>query len=249
MDDSDVDWIQRRVQTHLQQKQADAESRWKDFGWWLTIPIALLGAAWFRRGWTIQWTAVVVFGLFPGGRADAGEWRFLDLWLTPDQQGRLAYERGDFAAAAETFEDPMWKGTALYRAGRFEDALQSFARVDSAESYYDQGNALAKLGKLPEAVASYEEALKRQPDWSEAKANLELVRKLIPPEKKDDEQEAADPNEKPDKVQFDDKGKKGKAGEIDLAQQTAEMWMRNIQTTPAQLLERKFAIEAEKEKK
>lgn len=249
VDDSDVDWIQRRVQIHLQQKQADAEARWKDFGWWLTIPIALLGAAWFRRGWTIQWTAVLAFGLLPAGRADAREFRFLDLWLTGDQQGRLAYERGDFAEAAESFEDPMWRGAALYRAGRYEDALESFARVDSAESYYNQGNALAELGKLPEAVASYEEALKRRPDWSEARANLELVRRLIPPEKKDEEEEAADPNEKPDQVQFDDKGKKGKAGEVDLAQQTAEMWMRSIQTTPAQLLRRKFAIEAEREQR
>jgi hypothetical protein len=27
------------------------------------------------------------------------------------------------------------------------------------------------------------------------------------------------------------------------AKQTAEMWMRNIQTSPAQLLRRKFAVE------
>jgi Ca-activated chloride channel homolog len=38
--------------------------------------------------------------------------------LTPDQQGQLAYERGDYAGAAERFADPMWRGVALYRAGR-----------------------------------------------------------------------------------------------------------------------------------
>ena len=49
-------------------------------------------------------------------------WRTGDvaaLWLTPDQQGRLAYERLEFAAAADLFEEPMWKAAALYALGRY----------------------------------------------------------------------------------------------------------------------------------
>ena len=245
LDDADVRWIQRRVQAHLQQKQAEEKLRWRDFGWWMVIPITVLGALWFRRGWTIRWASVVLLGfvLAAPDRANAADWRFLDLWLTSDQQGRLAYDRGDYKTAAERFADPMWQGVALYHARRYDDAVNAFARVDTAESYYNQGNALAKLGKFPAAAANYQEALKRRPDWPEAKANLALVQKLIPKEQKDDE-EAQDPNQKPDQVQFDDKGKKGKKGEVDLAKQNAEMWMRNIQTTPGELLARKFAIEA-----
>src|SRR5262249_54285421 len=120
----------------------------------------------------------------------------------------------------------------------------------SAESYFDQGNALANLGKLPEAAAAYQEALKRKPDLAAAKANLELVQKLIPSQqKKDDDQEAQDPNQKPDEVKFDDKGKKGKQGVVKGGNQNADIWMRNIQTTPAQLLRRKFAIEAGEQQK
>jgi Ca-activated chloride channel family protein len=245
LDDADVRWIQRRAQTHLEQKQADATTRWNDRGWWLTIPVALLGAAWFRRGWTIRWTAVLLLSLALGapGRAAAADWRWLDPWLTPNQQGRLAYERGNYAAAAERFADPMWRGVALYRAGRYEDAVEAFARVDTAESYYNQGNALARLGRFPAAVASYREALRRRPDWPEAKANLALVQRLIRKEKKKDEESEGEPNDKPDQIQFDDKGKKGKPGQVDVAKQTAEMWMRNIQTTPRDLLQRKFALE------
>lgn len=246
LDDSDVQWIQRRVQSHLEQRDSEGEARWKDMGWWLVIPIAVVAALWFRRGWSIRWAAVVLVALTfaQPERADAADWRFADLWLTPDQQGRLAYERGDYAAAAERFADPMWRGVALYRAGRYDDAVDAFARVDSTESWFNQGNALAKAGKLHAAVASYEVALKRRADWPEAKANLALVRKLIPPDRKDDDEEAQDPNLKPDQVKFDEKGKKGKSGEVDVAKQDAEMWMRNIQTTPAELLARKFAIEA-----
>src|SRR5262249_13969051 len=162
---------------------------------------------------------------------------FVDAWLTPDQQGWVYYGRGDYATAAERFADPMWRGVAAYRAGRYDDAIDAFAHVDSAKSNFDQGNALAKLGKLQEAVVAYQEAVKRDPQYAAAKANLELVRKLIPPKKKEDDQEADshhDPEETPDAVKFDERGKKGTREQVDAAHQTAEMWMRNIQTTPAQ---------------
>ncbi len=242
-DDADVDWIARRAQTNLRQQQADADARWRDVGWYLTLPLACLGALWFRRGWTIRWASVVVLALGLYG-APAHAMDLLDPWLTPDQQGRLAFERGDWATAAERFTDPMWRGTALYRAGRLADAIEAWARVDTAESWYDQGNALAQLGKYEAAVASYEQALKRRPDFADAQKNVALVRRLIPPKEQDDEQEEA-PDLPPDQVQFDEQGKKGKAGRVDLGAQTAEMWMRNIQTTPAQLLQRKFALQAQ----
>jgi Ca-activated chloride channel family protein len=245
-----VQWIAHRAQTHLQQKETDGETRWNDLGWWFMIPIALLSALWFRRGWTIRWASVLLLWLVlesPHG-ADAAEWRFADIWLTPDQQGRIAYDKGDYTVAAKRFADPMWRGAALYRAGKYDEAIDAFARVDNAESYFDQGNALAKLGKFPEAATAYQAALRRKPDFADAKANLDLVQKLIPPKKKDDDQEAQDPNEKPDDIKFDDKGNKGKSGQVDAARQTAELWMRNIQTSPAQLLRRKFAIEAQEHK-
>lgn len=246
-DDSDVQWIARRAQSHLQRIEMDSEARWSDVGWWFTIPIAIFSALWFRRGWTIRWASALLLWAalgMPGG-AEAAEWHFADLWLTPDQQGRLAYERGDYVDAAGHFSDPMWCGVSLYRAGRYEDAIDAFARVDTAESYFDQGNALANLGKFAEAVAAYREALKRKPDFAAAKANLDLLQRLIPPKNKDDDQEAQDPSEKPDEIKFDEKGKKGKQGTIKGGSRNAELWMRNIQTTPAQLLRRKFAIEAQ----
>jgi len=250
-DDADVRWIARRVRTHLAQKTTDDQARWQDEGWWLTIPMALCGALWFRRGWTVRWVGSVLLAVasgivVPTSAHAAGSW-FMNLWLTPDQQGRIAYGRGDYAAAAELFTDPAWRGVALYRQGRYDDALTALARVDSPESNYDQGNALARLGKLEAAAERYRAALARRPDWPEAKANLALVEQLAAQKKKqDDEQQTEEPSEKPDQVQFDDKGKQGKRGQVDVAAQTAEMWMRGIQTTPAQLLARKFALEAQR---
>ena len=56
LDDEDVDWIQSRVQRHLQLVQQQmAEERWIDMGYFATIPLVLLAALWFRKGWTVRW--------------------------------------------------------------------------------------------------------------------------------------------------------------------------------------------------
>jgi Ca-activated chloride channel family protein len=245
-DDQDVQWIARRAQAHLQEAQTEGNTRWEDVGWWLLVPIALLSALWFRRGWTIRWTAAILLAglMMPQPRAQAAEWKLANAWLTPDQQGRMAFDRGDFDQAAGLFADPIWKGIALYRGGKYDAAVDAFARMDTADAWYNQGNALAHLGKLPQAVASYRQALKKRPDWPEATANLKLLQDAIATRKKDDDQESNEEADKPDQIQFDDKGKKGKSGVIDVGRQTAEMWMRNIQVTPTDLLARRFSIEA-----
>ncbi|MDI7863109.1 VWA domain-containing protein [Rhizobiaceae bacterium n13] len=245
LDDGDVDWIVRRIQTAFAQKSEEGLTRWRDFGWYLTIPIALLTALTFRRGAKIHWLGLAVLVVSLGGtiRAEAAD--FADLWRTPDQQGRRAFERGDYAAAADQFAEPAWRGAALYRAGRFQDAIDAFAQSNTAESYYNQGNALMHLDKPEEAIAAYQQALKARPDWTEAKANLALAERR---KKENDEKEEEEQQEQagldPDQIQFDDKGKRGKEGEVPAGAQTAEMWMRNIQVSPADLLARKFAIEA-----
>jgi Ca-activated chloride channel family protein len=170
------------------------------------------------------------------------------MWLTADQQGRIAFEHGDYAAASGLFRDPMWKGVALYRATRYQDALDAFANVDTPESWYNQGNALLHLGEFEDAISAYNRALKGRSDWPDATANLVIAQRLLKQEQDKEQEQQQDPNEKPDSVQFDNKGKKGKAGEIDVVQQTSETWMKNIQVSPADLMARKFSIEAGKMK-
>lgn len=103
---------------------------------------------------------------------DQSRFSWMDLWLTHDQQSRYYYyERGDYQKAAEKFEDPLWKGLALSRAGDYEDALNAFALSDSAEAWYNQGNVLAHMGKYPDAVQAYQQALARRHPWPEAQEN------------------------------------------------------------------------------
>lgn len=246
-DDTDIRWIGQQIRTNYARKQAKDGSRWRDGGWWLVLPTAFLFALSFRRGWVVRLGTILIsfHVLIPTGAHAGG---FEDIWLTPDQQGRLAFERNDFTTAAAEFQNPVWKGVALYRAGRFAEAVDSFAAVDTAESWYDQGNALLQLSRFEEAAAAYGKALDKRPDWADAKANLAIAALLL--KRKKDAEEAGEkaPNQKPDQVQFDDKGKQGKETRIDIGEQTSELWMKNIQVSPADLMARKFAIEA-KEKK
>ncbi|UCF69659.1 MAG: VWA domain-containing protein, partial [Acidobacteriota bacterium] len=166
VDDADVGRIQRRVQSHLREvQQQDETARWKDEGYWFVVPVALLGLLWFRRGWTIRWSAValvaiVLTGCAPSGRAD---FQFVDLWWTADQQGRQQFERENYAKAAARFEDVMWKGVASYRAGEFEQAADAFARLATPKASFNLGNAYAMLGRYEEAITAYEAALADRP--------------------------------------------------------------------------------------
>lgn len=238
-DDTDIRWIGEHVRNDFERRNAKSEDRWRDEGRWLLIPTVILSALSFRRGWVTKVATVLlaVRLLAPGSAEAAGS---KDLWLTPDQQGRAAFERGDFVAAAGLFRDPMWRGTAFYRSGEFQKAVDSFALVESAEGHFDQANALMHLGKFDDASDAYAQALSLRKDWPEAQANLALARRLSKAQQDD---EAEEPKEKPDSISVDGKGKKGKAGKIDLAEQTSEIWIKNIQVSPADLMARRFSLE------
>lgn len=104
------------------------------------------------------------------GSAEAG------FFLNDDQEGMRAFERQEFERAAASFRDPAWKASSYYRAGNFEEALKHFAGSD-AESLYNRGNALAKSGKIEEAIKSYEKVLETAPEHEDARFNLEYLKK------------------------------------------------------------------------
>ncbi len=267
VDESDVEWVQRRALHHLQVvNERTAEVRWKEFGYYGTFPLAILAALWFRRGWTVRWSAILIlvslWGMAepvmaePSGMFDRAYEKstsfVMDLFLTRDQQGRRYFEREDYAAAAERFADPMWKGLAHYRNRDYASALAQFARLNTAEAYFLMGNCYARMKEYPTAVGAYDHALTLQGAFPEAKANRKLVAALIPKKPHDDQEGEADPNLDPDDIKFDKKGQKGKAGQVPQLKikpaQVAELWMRNLNVSPAEFLREKFRVQAEKTK-
>jgi len=250
LDDRDVTRIQKGIETHIESAgRKDEQARYRDFGWFAAPLLALAAGLWFRRGFTLRWAAVLACCWLSPAISEGADFHFADLWATRDQQGRRHFERGDFKRAAELFRDPMWKGAACYRTGDYACAVDAFASVDSPEAWYDLGNAYARQGELQLALAAYDKALASRPDWSDAKANRDRVASRIPrPKPDDEEQEAADPDQKPDEVKFDAQGKKGKRGQVDVKHLTDEqidqIWLRGVQTSPADFLRQKFAVQA-----
>jgi Ca-activated chloride channel homolog len=176
---------------------------------------------------------------------------FANLWLTPDQQALRAFDRRDYAEAAKRFRDPMHRGEALYRSGDFKEAAAAFARVDSAEGLFNRGDSLVMLGKYADAISSYEAALKRRPDWKEAQANRALaearLRRLAPPT---DDSEGTGGKEKPDQIVFDDRPQQSGdhhtqvvAGDTLSDDDIQALWLRRVQTKPADFLRAKFAYQ------
>ena len=173
---------------------------------------------------------------------------FVALWLTPDQLGRLRYESGDHATAATTFTEPMWKGVAHYRAGDYAAAVDWFSRLESAESYYNLGNAYAQLNDLEMAVASYDRALERRPGWGDATANRQLVSSLIAPEEAlPQEIPTGPPNLEADAIEVDLEEDQGDPGEVEMSaftdEQVAQMWLSQLDVSPAGFLRTKFALQ------
>ncbi len=167
------------------------------------------------------------------------------LWITPDQQGRRQFERGDFKDAAESFTDPIWQGTAWYKAGEFEKAAQAFALRDTAEAQFNQGNAWLMNGKYETAISCYDRALTRRADWKEAIENRDLAAaraKMVEAKGGD----MGDQTIGADEIRFDaNKKPGGEETEITGEQAGSDasiqaMWLRRVQTKPADFLKAKF---------
>jgi len=179
----------------------------------------------------------------------------LGLLLTPDQQGERLFERGEYVEAATRFEDPMWKGTALYMGERFDAAIEQFARVDSAEAWFKRGNALAHLERYEEAVAAYERALEMRSGYSEAEANLDYLQPFLPLEFEGGVMGTQGRDAAADDVVYDADADRLNSDGVDTEMidgglvsedQLAQMWLQQVNASPAAFLRAKFRAQAEK---
>ncbi|MEW6989476.1 VWA domain-containing protein [Colwelliaceae bacterium 6441] len=156
-------------------ESAQTGDQWQEFGPYLLLLVLPLVLSYFRRGSLLAVIPCLLL-LTPAKPVKADFWS--DLWKTKDQQGQQHFNNQEFEQAAEQFENPLWEGSAHYQAGNFEQALASFQKGTDAGSLYNQGNALAKLQRLEEAIAAYDKALKLNPDHQDAAANKALIEKL-----------------------------------------------------------------------
>jgi len=233
---------------------------WDDAGYAL-VPLLALGVlAWFRRGWVLGRTLTALCVLVLGGCVDHGSGSaWLDLWLTKNQQARRLFDAGRYAAAAERFEDPMWKGIAYYTAHDWKNAQAQFERLDSVAALFNLGNAHAQAREIQSAIEAYDRVLEREPTHRGARDNRDFLEEVLGGlAQTSDTEELAHPAAQPadpskarvrhEQLQgpedpADGLAQPSHADKAALSAAESEQWMRRVSTTPAEFLRAKFAIQ------
>ena len=187
-------------------------------------------------------------------QAQALSWQ--DLWSTADQQGQVLIQKNQFAKAKEIFERKDWGATAAYRSGDYEHASDLFKKLQTGQGYYNQGNALAHLGRYEQAIDAYNKALALKPKDGDSLYNRKLVKDLLKKDKekqqnkdqqnKDQQNKDQRSNNNQEKQQ--DQAKKGNKTKGEEAQsealrekqQAKEQWLRLIPDDPGGLIREKF---------
>ena len=229
----------------------DVEQPWEDRAQWLAWPAALILLLWFRRGWTMRWAALAALSLLAQPQEARAE-GVADWFLTPDQQGRIAFDRKQFKRAAELFVDPLWRGYALYRSGQYDDAVLVLDRVETAQAAFIQGMANIKGRHYRDGVRAFETALVRDPDFPGAADNLETAQRIV------DYVEAArlasdtgeDRGIGADEEVYDNESGQGeetlreRGSEVGGDLMTTDQWMNTVDTRTEDFLRMRFALEA-----
>jgi Ca-activated chloride channel family protein len=182
---------------------------------------------------------------------------FVDLWLTPDQQGMMRFQLGDYDRASRTFEDPRWRGFSLYAGEDFATAERYFSQYQDSESMLARANALAHQMDYKGAKAAYEELARRFPDHPAPAVNLPVMEKIIEATKEVSDgkkNESGEADRKPGDGTESSEGEAGQGG-LELEQYSAdqllqdpaltEMWLRQIQRDPSEFLSTKFYLQLE----
>lgn len=248
-DTRDVQQVLRSIDaTYQAALSQDEDAKWHDRGVLFVWPAALLLLLGFRRGWVMRWSMILFFAVLlqPSTGVNAEGWR--DWFFTPDQQGQMAFDAKDYETAAEVFQDPMWKAFSLYKLGRYEDAAELYSWQESSDAALGEGMSLIKSRSYRQAIAAFQKAVDRDPQNEAAQKNLDLAKYIL--EYIETTREQSDTSEESgigaDDVVFDNESGRGtetqqQGGET--VPETADQWMRTVDTRTGDFLKSRFALE------
>ncbi|VAW90361.1 Aerotolerance protein BatB / Aerotolerance protein BatC [hydrothermal vent metagenome] len=203
-------------ESELKESQGFKADQWREEGPWLLLLLLPLVLMVFRRGnlLVICLVALPLMSMTPGS-AEAEEspvsdnqqsW-WDDLWSTPDQRASRAFAADDAEQAASLFEDKEWQAAANYRNGNYQQSIDALTGIESAEAYYNKGNAYAQLKQWQAALDAYDQALLRQSKHADAKHNRALVEEQLKQESgesSDDDSQSGESNEDGEQSQQSD---------------------------------------------
>jgi len=168
-----------------------------------------------------------------------------------DRIAYRAFAQQDYPTATSRFVDPQWRAAALYRRGEFEQAAAIWSGADTAEGLFNHGNALLLQGQYAAAAQRFGLALERRPGWGAAQENREIaLSRAAALEQSGGEMTggmlgADDIAFAPPSSGNDDGANDPTPAEVTGAGDAAlrEIWLRQVQTRPADFLRSKFAYQ------
>lgn len=242
-DDSDIDALLSYLNSPVE-KEGDENSnllidQWDEKGHWLVLLVLPLAALSFRKGLL----SLTLLCLLPFSETSyALEWK--DLWETQNQQAEKAFRQKNYQQVVNQFSNTQWKAVAQYKAGQFDQAIETLQDDRSASGLYNKGNALAKSGKLPEAIEAYDKSLALEPDNEDAKFNKEQVEKELAKQKLNQQQDESNQKSKQENSQ-EDKDEQGESSDQSQQQNNSEQ-DSNSEQSAQQAEENSESTESEK---
>jgi Ca-activated chloride channel family protein len=214
--DSDIRFIIERIDSASKVNQQDTRQlernmdQWEEIGPVLLLLFLPLFALAFRRGWLL----VIIIGISPmmiPSPAHALTWD--DLWLNKNQRAQKAYEQQQYDDAEKSFSQPQWQGSAAYKNKHFQKAIDAFSQGDQAVDHYNKGNALSYLGEYDKAIAAYDEALVKDPDFADAKKNKNIIEELKKQQEQNQSSQDGDKKNNDDNQEQKDSHEQSSSGE------------------------------------
>ena len=178
--------------------------RWHDNGPWLLLPVLVLCALGFRRGWIL----LIFLAITPVIPNPVMAFEWSDLWRRSDQQAANLFKEEQYEKLPQD-SPPTWQGAAYYRTEDFTAAAAAFSQAypEDSMAQYNLGNALAKSGKFDLAIATYQKALELNPDNSDAGYNQELIKSLLEQQQQSSQQTSGKQQGQPNNSEEMDKKK------------------------------------------
>ena len=239
-DQSDLDYLLQTSSDGGDNVRSDdlQAQKWKEQGPLLAVLLLPLAALAFRRGWILG-VLLCTGMLVPPEPAMALGWD--QLWQRNDQQAAQAIHSGDYEQAARLAEDPARRGSALYKKGDFEKALQDFAEVPGADAAYNRGNALARLSRYKDAISAYDQALELQPGMEDALANKATVEALL------NQQRQESPDQQNDREQSSQQDQASSSEDDSDRQDSQQQSSQQDQASPGEDIQNNRTLESRRQ--
>ncbi len=284
VDDGDITTLNRQIERYMQLNNESAMP-WKDMGYYLLIPVAFMLLLWFRKGWLVQWCVLAAVSLSVSYSPDTeaqpvmskaetvvqevtigetlNQW-WMNLWLTPDQQGQFYFNHGDYLQAAIHYTDSFRKGVAYYYAAEYQFGRSAFMQDGSEIAMLNTGNALARQREYLAARDLFRQLAETADSSSvrqQAKHNWEAIQSIVDEINRTSESQMGTTDGPEDSFELADDqprtsdGAEEKvdasmmvretlnANEILGSPELADKWLRRVEADPKYFLRAKFLIQ------